>query len=104
MDVNTTYSCQSDQFNLISAIDKKITKSPLSWSWGHVKGYQDEQGEPMERWEKLNVECDHIEKLKCKEDQLLRDSGKRKINIQEEIWRFFINVPTRSGKKTPTLK
>ena len=53
----------------------------------------------MDRWEILNVECDHREKLKCKEDQLLRDSGKRKINIQDEMWRLFKNVPTSSVKK-----
>ena len=40
MDANTTYLCQSNHFNLISAIDNKLMKYPLTWSWQHVKGHQ----------------------------------------------------------------
>ena len=40
MDANTTYLCQSNHFNIILAIDKKLTESPLTWSGKHVKGNQ----------------------------------------------------------------
>ena len=68
-----------------------------------MKVHQDEPGEPLYRWETINVECDHRAKLKWEEDQLLRDSGQPKINIQE-MWRLFTNVPTISGGGNPTLK
>ena len=64
-----------------------------------MKGHQYEQGEPLEIWETLSVECDHRAKLKWKQDQLLRELGQRKINIQDEMWRLFKNVPTSSVKK-----
>ena len=83
MDSHTTYSCQSNHFNLISSIDNKLIKNPLTWSWVHVKGHQDEQGEHLDRWETLNIYCNHRAKLKWKEDQLLRELGKRNINIQD---------------------
>ena len=37
--------------------------------------------------------------MKWKEDQLLRELRRRKINVQDEMWRFFTNVPTISGRK-----
>ena len=44
MDSNNTYPYQSNYFNLISTIDNKLMKYPLTWSWRHVKGHQHEQG------------------------------------------------------------
>ena len=99
MDINTTYLCHSNHFDLISAIDKTLVKSPLTWTWRHVKVHQDERGGPQDIWETLDVECDHREKLKWKKNQLLRDSGQRKINFQDEMCRTFTNVPTRLGNK-----
>ena len=83
MEANTKYSCQSNHFDLILSIDNKLTKSPLTWSWRHMKGHKYEQVEPLDRWETLNVECEHIAKLEWKEDQLLRESGQLGINIQD---------------------
>ena len=72
MEANTTYLCHPNHFDIVSAIDKKLTKSPLTWSWQHVKGNQYEKCEYLDRWETPNVECKHKDKLKRKEDQLSR--------------------------------
>ena len=55
MDVNTKYLRQSNCFELILAIDNKLMKSSLTWSWRHMKIHQYEQGEPLNRWETLNI-------------------------------------------------
>ena len=45
------------------------------------------------------MECEHREKLKWKDDQLLRELGQLEINIQDKIWRLFTNMPMISRKK-----
>ena len=45
------------------------------------------------------MECEHREKLKWKDDQLLRELGQLEINIQDKIWRLFTNMPISSIKK-----
>ena len=47
------------------------------------------------------MECDHREKIKWKEYQPSRELVSHEINIQDEIWILFTNVPTRSGEKEP---
>ena len=59
MDVNTTYLCWSNHFDLISSIDNKLMKYTLIWSWKHLKEHQDKQGEPLDRWDTTNVEYDY---------------------------------------------
>ena len=48
MDANTTYLCQSKYLNLISDIYNKLMKYPITLSWQNMKGYQDEQGKPLD--------------------------------------------------------
>ena len=43
VDTNTTYLCQTNNFELIFAIEKKLMKYPLTWSWINVKVNQDEK-------------------------------------------------------------
>eukprot|EP00957_Ditylum_brightwellii_P044467 3373620-Ditylum_brightwellii.AAC.3 len=43
MSDDTNYSCQSNQFNLISAIDSMIRDSSIEWKWRRVKGHQDKK-------------------------------------------------------------
>eukprot|EP00957_Ditylum_brightwellii_P084819 6449610-Ditylum_brightwellii.AAC.1 len=62
MDQDTYFSCQSNQYDLISVIDAKIQKSPLQWTGRHGKGHQDDQIGPLDRWASLNVECDNLAK------------------------------------------
>eukprot|EP00957_Ditylum_brightwellii_P095766 7296721-Ditylum_brightwellii.AAC.1 len=72
---DTTFSCQSNQFDLILAIDSMIDKSPLVWKWCWVKGHQDEKKKggtwkgfvkkfigPLDRWAMLNVDMDSAAK------------------------------------------
>eukprot|EP00957_Ditylum_brightwellii_P181165 13799836-Ditylum_brightwellii.AAC.1 len=40
---DTNFSCQSNQFDLISAIDSMINESPFVWKWCWMKGHQDEK-------------------------------------------------------------
>lgn len=62
MDPNTYYSCRSNQFDLISAIDNKLLNSLLTWRWSHVKGHQDDRIRPLDRWATLNIEMDSFAK------------------------------------------
>ena len=55
MDADTKYLCQSNYFNLISTMDNKLMKYPITWSWQHTKGHKYEQGEPLDRYETLNI-------------------------------------------------
>eukprot|EP00957_Ditylum_brightwellii_P030655 2322980-Ditylum_brightwellii.AAC.1 len=72
---DTTFFCQSNQFDLISAIDSMIDKSPLVWKWRWVKGHRDEKKKgdkwkgcvkkfigPLDRWTMLNVAMDSAAK------------------------------------------
>ena len=104
MDVNTTYLCQSNSLRPHLGHRQQTREISSNLVMATREGHQDEQGEPLDRWETRNTEYDHREKLKWKEDQLLRDSGQRKINILDEMWRLFTNVPTTSVKKNPTWK
>ena len=46
------------------------------------------------------MECGNREKLKWKDDQLLKESGQLEINTQDKIWRLLTNMPMSSRKKT----
>ena len=50
------------------------------------------------------MESDHKEKLKLKDDQLLKESGQLEINTQDKIWRLLTNMPMSSIKKTSIWK
>ena len=80
MNTNNTYLCQSNHFEIISAIYNKIMKLPLIWT----KGHKGKHGVPLDRWETLNMECNHREKLNRKYDQPARELATLVINIQEK--------------------
>eukprot|EP00957_Ditylum_brightwellii_P006319 479579-Ditylum_brightwellii.AAC.3 len=63
MDEDTYYNCTSAHYNLISATDKKIEQSPLTWGWRHVKGHQDDDliG-PLDLFATLNIDMDLLAK------------------------------------------
>ena len=62
MDRETRYSCLSNYFDLISATDHKILKSPLTWLCQQVKGHQGNQIVPLYILYTLYVVCDTEEK------------------------------------------
>jgi hypothetical protein len=49
-------SLWSAHFNIIAQVCQAIRKSPLRWSFQHVKGHVD--GPFLTRWERLNVVAD----------------------------------------------
>ena len=102
MGCKTRYLCLSNQFDLISVINHRIIKDPLTWSWIHVKGHQDDQTGPLDRWASLNVECDTAAKQKRKQDQKAGFSKEQYHNIQYENWRLFTSVPTALDGKIKT--
>ena len=83
-------------------IDHHILKSTFIWYWRHVKGHQDDQTGPLDRWASLNVECDTAEKYKWKEDQKTGFPETQYQNIQDEKCRLFISVPTTLDRKRNT--
>eukprot|EP00957_Ditylum_brightwellii_P182532 13904397-Ditylum_brightwellii.AAC.1 len=58
MSEETNYSCQSNQFNITSVIDKTICDSPITWHWRYVKGHQDNMIGPPDRLASLNIKMD----------------------------------------------
>ena len=91
MDQDTYFSCQSNQYDLISAIDAKIQKSPLQWTGRHVKGHQDDQIGPLDRWASLNVECDNLAKERRAADE--NNNGAIQHEIDGELWRLYHTFP-----------
>eukprot|EP00957_Ditylum_brightwellii_P044012 3340412-Ditylum_brightwellii.AAC.1 len=69
MDEDTFFSCQSNHFDLISAIDQLIINSPIEWYWHHVYGHQDDDMGPLNQWESLNVEMDQAAKTRRVDDE-----------------------------------
>jgi hypothetical protein len=51
------------QFDLISAIRSALRQSPVTWSFRHVKGHQDEDLKvKLDQWARLNIQMDHLAK------------------------------------------
>jgi hypothetical protein len=83
----TSYSCQSNQFDIISAIDKMICDSPITWHWRHVKGHQDNTIGPLDRWASLNIEMDTAAKARRVIDE--QDPPLIQHTIEHEMWRIY---------------
>ena len=69
MDRHTSFSSRTNHFDMISAINSKIQNSPIQCKWRHVKGHQDEYFFPLDRWDFLNVECNHDANRRWSQDQ-----------------------------------
>ena len=52
-------------YDLLSALQVMIAKSPLKWTCRHVAGHQDadDGNEVLDRWAKLNIEMDSLAKV-----------------------------------------
>jgi hypothetical protein len=60
------------QFDLISAIRLAQKQSPVTWSFRHVKGHQDEDLEAkLDRWACLNIQMDNLDKAHWAKQYLL---------------------------------
>eukprot|EP00957_Ditylum_brightwellii_P068969 5234216-Ditylum_brightwellii.AAC.1 len=90
MSVNTSFSSLSSQFDLLSAIDKAIYESPISWHWRHMKGHQDNYIGPLDRWATLNVLCDSAAKGRRRYD--IENPPLLQEEIDGEMWSIFTNA------------
>ena len=57
-------------FDLIQAIKEAREKSPISWTFRHVRGHQDDikEYDDLNRWEQLNVQADTLAKERMHEE------------------------------------
>jgi hypothetical protein len=50
-------------YDLLSAIRKMLSMSPIKWTSRHVAGHQDDGIEVLDRWANLNIEMDSLAKV-----------------------------------------
>eukprot|EP00957_Ditylum_brightwellii_P138115 10528378-Ditylum_brightwellii.AAC.1 len=67
---DTTYSCQSNHFDIILDINHMISISSITWRWQHAKGHQDNIIGSLDRWALLNVEMDIKAKARRRADEV----------------------------------
>jgi hypothetical protein len=80
-------------YDILSAIRAALKWSPLTWTFRHVRGHQDDDGTcVLDRWAQLNVEMDLLAKA-YRIDQSERHSAPTYL-LADEYWVFRIN-----GKK-----
>jgi len=55
-----TPSPSTPHYDLIKAIQFALAQSPITWSWQHIRGHQDETIEisALDQWACLNIEMD----------------------------------------------
>jgi hypothetical protein len=85
------FSCQSSQYDIISAIDQYIQDSNITWQWLHVKGRQDDFYGPLDCWSTLNVEMDELAKKRQASD--VADNTHIQHDIKNELWQVYTGVP-----------
>jgi hypothetical protein len=77
-------------FDLISAIRTALRHSPITWTFKHVKGHQDEDVDAtLNHWALLNIQMDNLAKAywlkQCTLPQLMS------VPIEGAYWPVFIN-------------
>ena len=88
--------------DLISSIDNKTLKSPLTWFWFQINGHQDDQIGTLDIWDVLNVVCDTVTKQTWILYQGKGINHTRPKNIQDKNWRPFTNFPRNQEGKDNT--
>lgn len=78
------FSMDYPSYEIIAAIWKLISQSPVSWTTRHVSGHQDDHKEfnSLDTWERLNVEADAL----TKEHIRVTKGSTRHYSIPEEPW------------------
>jgi hypothetical protein len=77
-------------FDLISAIHTAIRNSPVTWTFRHVKGHQDEDLDAhLDRWALLNIQMDNLTKAYWSEQCTLPQPAP--IHITGAYWSVSIN-------------
>jgi hypothetical protein len=83
-----TPDIKDSDYDLLSATRKMLAESPVSWTWRHVEGHQDDDGiEELDRWAKLNIEMDNLAKVYWNE---LQEEQSANATITGEYWPVYI--------------
>lgn len=103
VDSCTHYSCRSNQFDLITAIDNKLKKSSLNWRWRHVKGHQDDNIGPLDRWATMNVEMDCLAKRRRRKEESMLAKDPQLL-VQDEGWSLFVKETFGTDRDSPGIQ
>ena len=69
---------------MLSAIRKALARSPVTWTWHHVIGHQDDNGiEALDRWATLNIEMDNLAKVYWND---VSEDQAENLSITDEYW------------------
>ena len=98
LDEESSFSCQSAQFDLLSAVEAKLRALPITVEWRHIDGHQDE-GKfigPLDRWAQLNVEMDALAKFRWATSASIHSPFH---GVEGELWRLSLDTgrATRQG-------
>ena len=89
-------------FDLLSATRAALQASPVTWTFRHVKGHQDEDLDAtLDRWALLNIQMDHLAKSYWHEQYTLDQTPPHEIT--GEYWPVLINGRKVHSALRPTL-
>ena len=88
MDLENTFSYKTDHFYMLSYIDSKIEELLIHWKWIHVMGHKDNHIRHLDRWDTLNIECDHTENIRWTIEQEKLIGHIPTHIIEDETWRL----------------
>ena len=98
---DTSFSSKTKHFYILSAVDAMLEQSPIQWKYCHVKGNQDYQVDPLDRWESLNVKRTTAANQRWDQYQdNTRNTTRHKL--EHEIWRLYYNFLISSTGKQNT--
>jgi hypothetical protein len=86
-------------YDLLAAIHRLRTLSPLTWSFRHVKGHQDSLGQEPDHWAELNILMDSKAKRFMPTATLLP----RQLSIWMEPWSLWISGQKLTGRISSIL-
>jgi len=86
-------------FDLLAAIHRMRTTSPLCWTFQHVKGHQDSFGSELDHWAQLNILMD----ARAKRFLTTAFSVPRFQTFWQEPWSLWIDGKKVTNKFTPTV-
>jgi hypothetical protein len=75
-------------YDILSTTRKLLARSPVTWTWRHVAGHQDDDGiEELDRWAMLNIEMDNLAKVYWND---LSDEQTGNCPITNKYWPVYI--------------
>jgi hypothetical protein len=87
-------------YDIVAAIVRHISMSPIQLSYTHVKGYQDRiQDTSLDRWSRLNIAMDHLAKSHIP----AAERSPRYQVIPGEPWSIWYQLRKIISKPVPTI-